>query len=321
MSSLNTSAILSAISVMEKELAALRAQISPATEKKEAAKKEKKEAKKEEAAKKEEKEEKKTRAPTAWLLFTERVRNLLRENGYEKKHLGPEMTKFCSELKKDNEDLSSWSSEDILARRAAWTAPEAKAPSAPASVVEEKEEKEEKKPRKSAWEGLSEEDRAAKIAKMQAGRAAKKAAKGPEAEEAAPASDGEASVTSSEKKKRGPKKLADMSSEERAAHAAKVKERAAKKAEKKAAPSSPELPPLPPSPVASVGESSFKRVLLDGKRYLVNMTSGHTYFREADDSQGDWAGIFKKTGSKKTGGPWVDDSISEPVFTDLEELD
>jgi len=320
MSSLNISAILSAISVMEKELAALKAQVAPVTEKKEA-KKEKKEAAPSA-------EEKKPRAPTAWLVFTERVRGLLREADYPSKALGPEMTKFCSELKKDNEDLSSWSSEDILARRAAWTAPEAKAPSAPASVVEEAAEEkkpEEKKPRKSAWEGLSEEDRAAKIAKMQAGRAAKKAAKSPEVEEAAPvaapASDGEASVTSSEKKKRGPKKLADMSSEERLAHEAKVKERAAKKAEKKAAPSSPELPPLPPSPVASVGESSFKRVLLDGKRYLVNMTSGHTYFRAADDSQGDWAGIFKKTGSKKTGGPWVDDSVSEPVFTDLEELD
>lgn len=312
MSSLNTSAILSAISVMEKELASLRAQLSPVKEKK--------------AVKKTSApsavvstEEKKPRAPTAWLLFTERVRGLLRENGYEKKSLGPEMTKFCSELKKENEDLASWAAADILARRAAWVAPEGKTPSAPASVVEEAAEAEEKpkKARKSAWEGLSEEERAAKIAKMQAGRKAKKPS---DAEEAAPASDAEESTTSSQKKKRGPKKQSEMTPEELAADKAKRAAKKAEKAEKKDAPSSPALPPLPPSPSSEAETAVFKRVLLDGKRYLVNMSSGHSYFRAADDSQGDWAGIFRRTGGK-TGGPWVDDSVSEPVFTDLEELD
>ena len=175
MSSLSSSVILSAISVMEKQLALLRAQLgeaSVAAPAKAAPAKEKKAAKK---------EEKKPRAPTAWLLFTERVRGLLREADYPPKALGPEMTKFCSELKKDNGDLASWASEDILARRAAWSAPESKLPSAPASVVSdaaeaaEEEAKPVKKARKSAKKPAASED------------------------EAAPASDGEAS---SEKKKR-----------------------------------------------------------------------------------------------------------------------
>ena len=75
------------------------------------------------SAAKDSSEPKKERAPTAWRLFADRVRTLLRENGYEGRALGPECVQFASSLKEENADFSSWVDADILARRSAWAAP------------------------------------------------------------------------------------------------------------------------------------------------------------------------------------------------------
>ena len=288
------------------------------------------------------------RAPTAWRLFADRVRQTLREAGFEGRALGVECVQFCASLKEENADLSSWSDPDILARRAAWSAPEVskqkaagkswrKSPSASAaaSVASDGDaapgsaEEKPKKARKNPWEGLSPEEKAERIAKMKAGKAAKKAAEA-SADEEAPSSDGEAaaaSVTSSEKKKRGPKKHSEMTPEELAAD--KEKRKAKKEAKSAAAaggggaasgaPSAAALAaakvPLPASAASSVsgGESDdFKPVLLGGVRYLINMKSGHSYHREEDGSQGAWAGIFSRTPR-----PHIDRSVPEPSDGDF----
>ena len=294
-------------------------------------------------------EDKPKREPTAWRLFADRVRETLREAGFEGKSLGTECVQFCSSLKEENADFASWSESDILARRAAWTAPEVskqkaagkswrKSPSgsAAASVVSDADgaaatsdggAAPAKKARKNPWEGLSPEEKAERIAKMKAGRESKKAAVSEAApEDEAPPSDGEApSVTSSEKKKRGPKKHADMNPLELAADKAK---RAAKKAAKEAAKTA-EAPaasgavaaasaslsaarmPLPASPVSSHSDGGFQRVMLLGAPYWVNLKSGHCYHRLADGGQGEWAGLFHRTPK-----PHIDDSVPEPVPED-----
>lgn len=303
-------------------------------------------------------EDKPKRAPTAWVLFTGRVRSVLSEAGFPKKDLGVECIMFCSSLKDENADFDSWSDADILARRAAWTKPEVskaetkfgpgwvknkawRKGSAANSVVSEDADggaapasdgeaaaagpshPAEKKARKNPWEGMTPEEKAERIAKMKAGKAAKKAAEAPSDGEAAPASDGEAdgaaaaSVTSSEKKKRGPKKFADMTPEElEAAKAKRAANKAAKTTEAPkpsggaaAASAGGSLPALPPSPPASVTGplEGFQRVMLSGAPYWVNLSSGHCYHRLADGGQGEWAGIFSKTPK-----PHIDDSVPEP---------
>jgi hypothetical protein len=259
------------------------------------------------------------RAPTAWVLFTGRVRSVLSAAGFEKKDLGVDTIMFSSSLKEENAVLDSWSDADILARRAAWVKPEVskKKASAPASVVLEdgevapsEDEAPAKKERKNPWAGLTPEQKAERIAKMKAGKAAKKSS-----EEEAPASDGEApaSVTSSEKKKRGPKKFSEMSPEELAE--AKAKRAAKKEAKTTEAPKSSvaALPALPASPKSSVSSplDGFQRVMLSGAAYWVNLSSGHCYHRLSDGGQGEWAGIFHRTPK-----PRIDDSVPEPSEDD-----
>ena len=279
------------------------------------------------------------RAPTAWRLFADRVRGVLREAGFEGKSLGTECVQFCSALKAENADLDSWSESDILARRAAWAAPEVSKQKASgktwrksstgsaASVVSEAEAEAEDKPkkaRKNPWEGLSPEEKAERVAKMKAGKAAKKAAEAPSAESAdggaAAESESEAapaSVTSSEKKKRGPKKFSEMSAEEVADAKAKRAEAKAKKEVKGGgAAAAAAKVPLPPSPPSSVsGMEGFQRVMLSGAAYWVNLSSGHCYNRLADGSQGDWAGIFSRTPK-----PHIDSSVTEPGAEEDEVL-
>jgi CHASE3 domain sensor protein len=87
------------------------------------------------------------------------------------------------------------------------------------------------------------------------------------------AEDGNASDTSSQKR-RGPKKLSEMSAEERAAHDKKVAERKAAKATSvvAAAPAAAEVP-LPASPVPVAAEEShtiFAPFTYKGVNYLRN---------------------------------------------------
>jgi hypothetical protein len=249
--------------------------------------------------------------PSAWIIFTNRVRDLLRGNGYIGADLGKQCQMFCGSLKDENKELTTWSDADILARRAAWAAPavtkQAEAGlhwkngkkvvtptgSAANSVVSGGDADGDadgaapvstdapKKARKNPWEGLTPEQRAAKVAAMKAGKDAKKAGSTTD------------SVTES------------------ADSAAKVVVQA------------------PPSPVIAASSSvavtnaaaansspdEFKGVMLGGSRYLVNLATGHCYRREADGSQGDWAGIFHRTGGPKN-GPWIDETVAEPTDDD-----
>ena len=340
--SLNTSSLLSAISAMEQQLAALRAQLGGASVAASSPAKtptEKKPRKKSDAP------------PSAWRLFADRVRALLGANGYSGKALGTECVQFCSSLKDENGDFSSWADSDILARRAAWTVPEvskAEAKFGPGwvknkawrktptgSVVSDGEAapavaevtEQPKKARKNPWADLTAEQREAKIAAMKAGRAAKKAATESSAESTeaevlvapppapAPAVDAASDGGSSAKKARKP-----WSAETKAA--AKAKRDAKKAATTTPSSNTATLPPLPPSPPESVsGGSEFQGIMLGGSRYLVNLASGHCYRRESDGSQGEWAGLFHRTGGPKNNGPWIDTAVPEPSVTDLDELD
>lgn len=297
----NVSLIISELQATRAEVVALKAEVSslraslskaPVSSSGEKAAKAKK-------AKKEPKPDAEPRAPTAWRLFSDRVRGLLEKEGYTGKDLSTLGLQFCSSLKEENADFESWSDSDILARRAAWVAPEtskakAKAGSAAASVASGDAELEEqlseskpaKKPRKNPWEGLSEEERKAKIAKMQAGRGKKDS-------ESAGAPSSPPLVAKNE-----------------------------------AAPPSPKaaLPPPVPSFAGSAASASeaeaaveFRPVMLNSKRFFVNLANGHAYTRNPDGSQGAWAGIFSKTGGPK-GGPWIDDSVAEPGAEESEEL-
>jgi hypothetical protein len=267
---------------------------------------------------KEKKERKKREGPpSAWIVFTNRVRELLRANGYEGADLGKVCQMFCGALKDENKELSSWKDEDILARRAAWTVPattkQAEAglhwkngkkvvtPSGSVATADDDGEDggaggggastdKPKKERKNPWAGLTEEQRAAKVAAMKAGKAAKKAADSG----AAPSEDADGSAPSVHEAAPPSPKPSAAAVSSSAVTAAKAQVNA-----------------------ASSG-SEFKGVMVGGKRYLVNLESGHAYNRGADGSQGEWAGIFHRTGGPK-GGPWVDDSVAEPTADDDED--
>lgn len=329
MSSINVNSILSSISSMEKELASLRALLGSAPSKT-AAPAEKKQRKK------------RVGPPSAWVLFSDRVRDILRTNGYEKSDLGIHCVQFCSSLKDENKELSSWTDADILARRAAWSVPaESKQAAAGIHYVKGKKvvtppgsttgsvvsvsdgdapvTEPAKKQRKNPWAGLTDEQRLAKSAAMQAGKAAKKAAtttsSTAETNVAASAVVADTSAVVADTKSDGgssAKKRKPWSDETKAA--AKAKRDAKKNAATSSTTTTTEattLPPLPTSPPESVVTSEFKGLMLGGARYLVDMSTGHCYHRSADGSQGDWAGLFHRTGGPK-GGSWIDDSVAEP---------
>ena len=254
-------------------------------------------------------------ATAPWIVFTGRVRELLRNNGYEKGQLGKECQMFCGNLKDENKDLATWTDEDILARRAAWTAPTTSKQAAagihykdgkkvvtpPGSAANSVVDGEANvgatssnatstKKRKNPWEGLTEEQRKAKSAAMKAGKEAKKAA--------TTTTEDSANTTSSTitpvAQDTAPVLMATSSSS--VSNAAAV-----------AATTEP-----------AADSNEFKGVMVGGTRYLVQLSSGHCYKREKDGSQGDWAGIFHRTGGPK-GGPWIDDKVPEPVQDDDED--
>ena len=120
-----------------------------------------------------------------------------------------------------------------------------------------------------------------------------------------------AAAASDEPKPEKPKKV--LSPEHLAAMAEGRKKKAA---EKKAAASAPSSAPASPTPkvsaptsatAAPAADSEWKRFVLKGKAYLWNPSNNHTYFREEDGSQGDWAGIFNPANKS------IDASIPEPM--------
>jgi hypothetical protein len=314
------------LSSIHSELLALRAQVSSLQAALEA-KTVSAPAKMEKAAKKPKKErdpEAPKRPANAWILFTKRVRDLLKENGYTKEAVGIEANMFSSTLKDENADLASWSDEDILARRADWTRPAVSKwvsvhgvkPKTGSVVSGEDAEdgaasaEKPKKARKNPWEGLSEEAKAERIAKMKAGKAAKKAAA---EDDGCGASGAEvpAETLAALDAALGASPFAEPKK-------AKKTEPALKKAETPASPKPSAAASA--SAVASAGGGGaaaasasasggeFRAVLLGGKKYLVNQTTGHSYHRLADGGQGEWAGMFVKTPK-----PHIDDSVPEPT--------
>ena len=243
--------------------------------------------------------------PSAWRLFTDRVRSVLSGAEFKGKALGVECVQFCATLKEENADFDSWTPELILARRADWSAPEV-------SRGEAKNGK--------GW------------AKTGERRASAKSASAGNSVVSAPAEDGEdGELLDDEPVGTKPAKTGrKWSPEAKAAAAAK---RAAKKAGGSAVTTTTssdadgdggvtvsavkQAPPSPKVTAASSSSSSavFKPVMLGGgARYFVNMENGHAYHRLSDGSQGEWAGLFKRDPK-----PRIDDSVPEPV-ADEDEL-
>ena len=254
--------------------------------------------------------------PSAWRLFTDRVRSVLMGAEFKGKALGVECVQFCATLKdelEDGQDFDSWTPERILARRADWSAPEV-------SRGEAKHGK--------GW------------AKTGERRAAAKSASAGNSVVSSPAEDEvlDDEVLDDEPVGTKPAKTGrKWSPEAKAAAAAK---RAAKKAEGSAvvvtASSKGDAVPKEASPKLTASSSStnaanvggggaaasasasssgvFKPVMLGGgARYFVNMENGHAYHRLADGSQGEWAGLFKRDPK-----PRIDDSVPEPTADDDE---
>lgn len=330
-STLNAQSVLKTLAALESQIATLKAQLGAPSAPVKGAKKELSAAALE------------ARRSSPWIVFTGRVRALLKSTGANG---GIETQMFCSSLKDttpigldQKPDYSAWSDADILARFGSWKRPEVSkqaAAKSSASVASADGDaagagaEKAKKERKNPWASLSEEDRAAKIAKMQAGRKAKKAGSeeaaasdGEAAPAPAPAPSAPASVAGSEvssKKKRSP-----WSEETKAKAAAK---RAAKKdasadasaavgaGDGGAAPVAAALRVPLPASEDEAEEDPYKRILFKGQSYLVN-SRGWCYYRETDGTQGRWAGLFKRGPP-----PTLDASVSEPeseeVFGDDE---
>lgn len=258
--------------------------------------------------------------PTAWRIFSDRVRTVLRslkdadgKDVYSGKALGVECVQFAADLKDENSELESWSDSDIIARREAWSAPTvsrgetkhgkgwaktgdrrtaAKSGSVAASVVSGDDDEldgeaapaasvDGKKKRKNPWEGLTPEQRAAKSAAMKAGKAAKKATGSSDSGDGAVA---EPVVVTAAPSQTSSKPAAVVTSSSAAAVAVAA---------------------------SSSGPVGFKKVALNNKRYWVNLENGHAYHRLADESQGEWAGLFSKTPK-----PNINESAPEPAAED-----
>lgn len=284
-----TSKILSAISELKAQISSLEAKMGALALSPEPLK-----PAKGKAAKKPRDPDAPKRQPTEWILFTNRVRSLLKANDYP---VGSEVQQFCSYLKSEME-LYKWTDDNILTFRQSWTAPERK-------VKEPKsEEPKPEKPKKV----LSPEHKAALLEGKKKKAAERKASESesdsekPKAKAAAevplPASEPQSeaeSTGSSESKKRGPKKGTKLTEEQKAARKAKRAENKAKKLQTAIAPSeekeegevSESEAEAEPEP-----EVSLNPLILKGKRYLWNPLNNHCYHREEDGTQGDWAGLL-----------------------------
>lgn len=147
---------------------------------------------------------KEKRAPNSWILFSGHVEKLIRHkelvDGTPKESKMRTVTvKQFASHLKHEKPVEGWADDAILAALSTWTPPVKAEPTVPADA-----------PAADATET------------------------------ATPAADATGTAAApTPLKKRGPKKLADMSPEERAAHDAKIAERKAKKDASAAAPSSP----------------------------------------------------------------------------------
>lgn len=214
--------------------------------------------------------------PNKWILFTQRVRAVLVAAGHK---LGLEATLFSASLKNKNSDLDSWSDEAILTEFTSFEVPvisrEPKKKTAKATDAASEQSDSESKPEKPK-KVLSAEHKAA----LQEGKK-KKAA------ERKAAASGSAEVSPSASPKTAPK--------------------AAPKASAPKAAPAPKTAPAPTPAPAPEEENVWKPWINKGKAYLWNPSNNFVYHREADGSQGDWAGLLNPL--KKT----IDTSVPEPV--------
>jgi hypothetical protein len=173
--------------------------------------------------------------------------------------------------------------------------------------------------RKNPWTGLTENQRAVLVAQMQSGRKAKKEREF--TSDRAPTdwrlfADRVRSLLAAsgyKGKDLGHELIQFASSlkEEKADLSAWSDEEILARRESWSPPSSATKVAAPLPAAAAANTVEFKPIMLAGNRYLVNLATGHTYHRLANGSQGDWAGIFHRTGGPK-GGPYIDDSVPEP---------
>ena len=268
-----TSKILSAISELKGQIAALEAKMGSLalTPERSAAKSK--------AAKKPRYPEAPKRTPTEWILVT---------NGYS---VGASVQQFCSHLKEE-QDMYKWNDESILASRKLWTVPELK-PRAPKSVASVESESEKKPKKVLSPEHLAKlaEGRARKAAEKKAAAASSEEPKAAEASSEPEHSETE-STGSSESKKRGPKKGTKLSEDQKAARTAKITENKLKKAAKVPLPADSDKEEGEVSEAESEPEIQFNPLIIKGKRYMWNPLNNHCYYREEDGSKGDWAGLL-----------------------------
>jgi hypothetical protein len=245
--------------------------------------------------------------PNLWILFTNRVRSTLAESGHK---LGKECQQFCASLKEENADFDSWTAEDILDRFSSWEKPEvSKMKAAGVSF---------KKPKMTPA--------------LAAVAAALASGLNPAAALAAAAA-----APVAEKKPRAPlsaEHLAKLKAGREAAKAQRDAEKAllatlglsaapsapapAPSAPLAAAASAPVFVPSAPAAPAASGASEWRPIKLKTASgfafYLWNPQNNQTYKREADGSQGEWAGILDP--KTKT----IDSSIPEPDAEEEESM-
>lgn len=231
-------------------------------------------------AKKERKPRNPDAKPNAWIVFTSRVREILGNNGYSK---GVEVTQFCSSICVDKV-IPTLTDAEILAARASWTRP-----------AQSKQALEGKSRRKNS-SGASVASDGASVTSAPTAAAPAKAAR---------------VVLSDEEKKARRNEKARLA-------------RAAKKAAEAVAAPAVAAPvasahvvaaPVASAPVAAAADASEETWIAiphKGKRIMYNPANNHCYYREADGSQGDWAGLYYP--ATKT----LDVSVEEPVEDDDE---
>ncbi len=233
-----------------------------------------------------------------WILFTKRVEGLIRAKeeaegvAKEAKMKTVAAKQFASDLK-GRKPYAEWADEEIVAALDGW---------APPAVS------------KQAAEGKSKKQKTASAASSVAGSEA--------------GSDDEAEAPAAPAKKRGPKKVSEMTPEEKAAHDAKVAERRAKKeAEKKAAapaltaggaaedaeeeaeaPAAPAKKPIAIKPKAKPAEAAPAAKKVDLRFY--SWTHGGTDYFTNDrgdvvTTEFEWVGRYN--------GEKIDESAPEPA--------
>jgi len=203
---------------------------------------------------------------------------------------------------KDNPSYASLSKDEL--KKAISEGKVSKPPGYPDALKEHSRRMSEKDP-----------EHAAKAAERRKAKDDKKSEKSSDSQSIASAN---ADSAEAPKKKRGPKKLADMSTEERAAHDAK---KAAKKAAKDGASTSSAPAPAPaPAPSAPAAEiiqgdeddpETFKPWSFKGKDYFRN-DLGYVYSKISDTEPGDYVGRFHATLVKGKREMIIDTSVPEP---------